>query len=153
MKKTTNKKAFDTALSMLGYRSYSETEIRTKLRRKGYEEEKIAEAIDRLIQYGYLNDRVLGDEVFEAIKNKGIYGDAYIHRMLAQRGLSSDRHLSRSEEETAARRILEAKIRVSPEAAGNPKRLAGFLVRRGFPVYLIMDILTDYTACEENEPW
>ena len=71
MKKTTNKKAFDAALSMLGYRSYSETEIRTKLRRKGYEEEKIAEAIDRLIQYGYLNDRVLGDEVFEAIKNKG----------------------------------------------------------------------------------
>ena len=138
---------------MLGYRSYSETEIRTKLRRKGYEEEKIAEAIDRLIQYGYLNDRVLGDEVFEAIKNKGIYGDTYIHRKLAQRGLSSDRHLSRSEEETAACRILEAKIRVSPEAAGNPKRLAGFLVRRGFPVYLIMDILTDYTACEENEPW
>ena len=112
MKKTTNKKAFDAALSMLGYRSYSETEIRAKLRRKGYEEEKIAEAIDRLIQYGYLNDRVLGDEVFEAIKNKGIYGDAYIHRKLAQRGLSSDRHLSRSEEETAARRILEAKIRV-----------------------------------------
>ena len=50
MKKTTNKKAFDAALSMLGYRSYSETEIRTKLKRKGYEEEKIAEAIDSFSQ-------------------------------------------------------------------------------------------------------
>ena len=75
------------ALSILGYRSHSEYELRQKLSRAGAEEEDIERVTEFLKEYKFLNDgdyakRLAHDLV--KIKNFGMYR---VRRELEQKGI------------------------------------------------------------------
>jgi regulatory protein len=48
---------FDSALRLLGRRAHSRAELQRKLARRGYGEEAVAQAVTRLTELGYLDDR------------------------------------------------------------------------------------------------
>lgn len=61
--KKSNRSAYEAALHLLEYRAQSEYEIRTKLKRRGYEDEDIEKAVEKLYFYHYLNDEELAEEI------------------------------------------------------------------------------------------
>lgn len=132
MKTVRNKTAFEAALHLIAYRAQSEWEIRTKLRHKGYREEEIGSAVERLYRSGYLNDEELAAEIFESYRADGLYGDRYIHQKLKMRGLACACHLTAEEELHKARAAFARKSAVMPGLAADYKKAAGFLMRRGF---------------------
>ena len=55
-KQPTTYSAFDTAIYYLTFRDRSRKELCDKLAEKGYEEAEIAEAVEKLMSYGYIDD-------------------------------------------------------------------------------------------------
>jgi regulatory protein len=154
MKKTTSRKScFDEALHLLSYRSHSRMELTRKLRRRGYEEKEIEQAIDKAAHYGYINDEELASDVFDHYARAHAYGDLYIHQKLASKGLSCEKHLSREEELENAENLLNAKERISPGIKKNRRKVAGFLSRRGFSTTTIHMVLESLPADEEWSRW
>jgi regulatory protein len=49
-------KAINYALKLLKFRSRSENELRKRMKRKGFDDSEIVEVIEKLKQYGYLNE-------------------------------------------------------------------------------------------------
>lgn len=58
-KDTDKKSALDTALTYLSRRALSHYELQTKLEQKGYSEAEIAETLERVEGWGYVNDGAL----------------------------------------------------------------------------------------------
>lgn len=147
--KPNKKSCFNAAIGLLSYRSLSEKELTDKLKRKGYDSGEIEEAVAKVKDYGYINDETLADEVFDHYRLCHIYGDRYIHQKLEKRGLATDRHLSRDEELQNAENLIASKERVMPGVAGNKRKVAGYLSRRGFSFTTISIMLDSIGAREE----
>lgn len=75
----------DLALRALASRAYSVAELREKLTRRAANEEDVAAVLDRLREYGYVNDRKLADAFASArLANQGL-GKARVVRDLRKR--------------------------------------------------------------------
>lgn len=130
--KKSNRSAYEAALHLLEYRAQSEYEIRTKLKRRGYEDEDIEKAVEKLYFYHYLNDEELAEEIFVNYRDFLLYGDRYIQGKMKLRGLTCRHHLTEAEEREKAKLALEKKAAAVPDIRDNYRRAAGFLLRRGF---------------------
>lgn len=56
MTKKVTYSAFDCALNIITYKDRSKSEVERKLKDKGYTNEEVSLAIDKLIEYGYIDD-------------------------------------------------------------------------------------------------
>ena len=70
--------ALDAALRILGVRDHSVSEMEKKLQARGFEEAEISSAVDRLVDYKYLDDQKFASLV------------ARSHTGLGRRGLSNE---------------------------------------------------------------
>ena len=127
------KKAFE----YLARRDYSEAELRGKLALKGYSEERITRAIDRVRELGYLNDRAFAENWIRdrnefrprgvrmlryELKRKGV-DETVIRESLAD---VDDREAAFACAERYSRRLRG----LDRETFRN--RLSGYLARRSF---------------------
>ena len=69
MKKTLT--AFEKATGYLGIRKRTVSEVRKYLITKGYSLSDIIEAVDKLTEYGYLNDKEWANDYVEAYRSRG----------------------------------------------------------------------------------
>ena len=53
--------ALDAGLRLLGRRAHSRAELGRKLGRRGYTEDEVRSAVDRLVELGYLDDRAFAE--------------------------------------------------------------------------------------------
>lgn len=148
--KKSNRTAWESALHLVGYRAQSEWEIRTKLKRKGYEDEEIEKAVFLLYRYQYLDDAALAEEIFLRYQSSLLYGDRYIQGKLHARGLAIDRHLTEEEEREKAAQALRIRARTAPGLLEDDRRAAGFLLRRGFSRTAVRAALEDRDSEEET---
>lgn len=83
-----NKKLYSRALKLLGRKSYSEAELREKLR-DGAEEEEVEEVIEECKRHHYLDDRALAEYLVDRYlkKTKGFW---YIISALEKRKIGED---------------------------------------------------------------
>ncbi len=65
------KHAFDAACDYLSFSERSTSEVRKKLKEKEYTEEEIDEAIEKLNNYGFLNDKEYAKHYIEFAMSKG----------------------------------------------------------------------------------
>lgn len=149
-KKASNRTAWEAALFLLRYRPQSEWEVRTKLRRKGYSLEEIGETVEKLRDARYLDDGELSDDLFRYYRDNALCGDLYIQRKLKARGLSTDQHLTEEEERAKAELAFAKKKAIVPALAANYRKAAGFLLRKGFPPFLVREVLAVHM---EEEPF
>ncbi len=122
------------ALSILGFRSHSELELRQKLRQKGAEEEDIDSAIEFLKEYNFINDedyaRRLAHDLVK-LKNFGLYR---VRRELEAKGIDSDtieitiQELEDNEEERLMP-LVEKKLGGNFERKNIDKTIRYFLYR------------------------
>jgi regulatory protein len=146
----TLRKAIEDAYNLLSYRSRSEKEIADRLQRKGYEEEVIAQVVEKLRAAGYLNDEAFARNWVEG-RGKTLGRRALAHE-LRQKGVDSETVAqtlveikSDEAEQAAARTAAVRKVGERPLDRSREARakLAAFLQRRGFGWDIIRPILTD----------
>lgn len=137
--------SYEAALHLLKYRGQSETELRLKLKMRGYEAGDIEETIGRLKEYQYVDDESLAEDLFDSLRARHCYGDSYIHQKMKYRGLQTDRHLSSEEEFQDALHLVREKSRIFPHFLDHYRKAASFLLRRGYSASVIRAVLSEFT--------
>ena len=82
--------AYDCALNLLSYRDFSKQKMLERLQQKGADEEQAEEAIEKLQEYGLINDERYANRVYEGWLNKRCYGRQHLAAELAKRGIDSE---------------------------------------------------------------
>jgi regulatory protein len=138
-------RARESALNLLSYRPRSEQEIRRRLQRKGFSEDAIENAVQRL-----LRAKLLDDEAFarywisnrEQFRPRGQYA---LRQELWRKGVSSriiDSLLEEVDEAESAYRAATKRLsrwqRMDPN--DRQRKLTGYLQRRGFSYDVIRDV-------------
>lgn len=146
------KKARQTALRLLAYRGRSRQEIIDKLEGKGFSTEVVENTLDYVISCGYVDDRLLAQNLAEGLFTRKGWGFVRIALALRSRGIPSDvvEHTMgsfkkiHSEEETASalvkRRFSHINFRTASPSV--KRRVANFLSRRGFTWETINRVMT-----------
>jgi|GEM_PF-3514048 len=78
--------ALETALKWMERADRSRLEIQTYLEKKGFSESETTETLNKIQEYGYLNDEFLATRVTTALRNS-LQGELKIQQKLEQRGL------------------------------------------------------------------
>ena len=81
---------WDRAIKLLARQESSCQRLRRKLSQRGYEDEEIDEAISRLLDYGYLDDRRYGTRWAEERLRRGPVGRRRLRAELESRGIDGD---------------------------------------------------------------
>ncbi len=132
-------RALSAALAFLAYRPRSEREVRDRLRQKGYPPEAIDAAIEKLRGWRYLDDADFARRWVENRETHQPRGRRLLEQELRRKGI--DRDTAREiveeadiDERTAALDLARNRLRRLPtgDPAGNRRRLADFLARRGY---------------------
>lgn len=140
--------AEDKALELLTRRAHFRRELATKLGRRGYPEEEIDRALDRMTGYGYLDDRATARQWVEARLARGPEGRRRLAAELSRRGADSEvaaevlREVLPDDDRPAAREAAERWLR---RRSGSPKpeALARHLDRKGFSQGAIWEVLDE----------
>jgi SOS response regulatory protein OraA/RecX len=126
---------WDRALKLLARQESSCRRIRRKLSQRGYESEEIDEAVSRLLEYGYLDDRRYGTRWTEERLRRGPVGRNRLRADLEARGLDGDLaaeiacELTADDDRESAEQAAEIWRR---RRGGDPRALARHLGRLGF---------------------
>ncbi len=136
--------AYAAALGLLARRRLTEAQLRTKLERRGYDDDAIADAVVRCKA-----DRYLDDALFAALyveRARDAKGDRRLVGELVRRGVDAEcaRRAVTDAPLGERGRCVEAlaKLRRAQPQASYPS-LARSLERRGFPASLIYAILRE----------
>lgn len=130
-------RAYQHAIFYLGFRSRSESEMASYLRKKKYSPEAISETIERLRQQEYLDDAAFVRAWIEDRERFRPRGRRALRYELAQKGINReliDSALDDLDEDELAWRAVEGKLRQWRHLAEAElrKKAMGYLNRRGF---------------------
>lgn len=138
--KDSRAKAKHYALRLLHYRPRSRKEMFEKLRRKGFNDDRINEVMEFLGNAGLLEDKILAAELFRNAIRRRYLGRKGIEMFLLNRGVERElinetlmTHTREMENDTALR-LVEKRLRTMKNHPKNTvrRRLCGMLQRRGF---------------------
>lgn len=146
------------ALKLLAYRGRSESEVRERLARKGFSGEAISPTLDYLKRAGYLDDRLLAENLKRrALEEKrlGFQGakDFMLKRGLPAHVVESTLDYDEDRELRNAEKLVDKKFGCMGNYVGKSgkRRLWYFLARRGFSSGIIRKTLKDLNDSEEDE--
>lgn len=140
--------ALDTALQKayryLGHRDRTVAELRKHLLGKGVPEEVAEEAIEGLVELGYVDDVRLARQFAEDRRNLDSWGSDRIERRLLELGVDREQvalavAAGGEGELDAAVELLRRRFPVPPETDRDRERALGLLVRRGYNIELAYD--------------
>jgi regulatory protein len=141
--------AWEAAIALLALRGYSTHELEQRLRRRGYGAEEIAAVVARLTAARYLDDAEYARAWARSRARRLSLGPVRLARELRARGVEAAHiaeALAESATEADPRALAEAAaarrlkgLQGVPAAAAR-RRLAAFLVRRGFATAVIIDV-------------
>ena len=137
-----NDTAYEAALRILVRRPHAEKELRTKLVRKEFSRDQIAEAVARLKNEKHLDDAKLARDLVRWFMDYRPMGRRGVRFKMMQRGfLASDIEAALAEnypaelEKKLARTLMERRPRATRE------KTARFLLSRGFAQDVVLAVL------------
>lgn len=143
-------RATNAALVFLAYRARSEREVRDQLTTKGYAPAAIAAAIQRVVDWGYLNDADFARFWTENRVQHKPRGRRLLEQELRQKGVAPEvvrDTLDEAELDDDASALALAQDRLRRDAGGDiepavrQRRLANFLARRGYNYDVIKRVM------------
>lgn len=140
--------ALKKAMDLLAARACTERELLEKLRRGGYADSEVRQAVEECRRRGYLNDALLAEDQSRFLSERGC-GSRLIREKLRRRGVDPevvDLAVGQSleSEAEALRTALEYKLRLlGRESDPRRKREKAFrfLISRGFSPELVINAL------------
>ena len=140
-------RAKDTAYRFLTARVRSEFEVRRKLKEKGFDNDTIALAIERLKELKLLDDKDFAIRMTKDLVNLKGCGRYYIERKLKEKGIGPETMEAAMEsvfaevdELDVALSVATRKIRISIEDPKEKARIGRFLQGRGFSWDIINEV-------------
>jgi regulatory protein len=135
---------YDRAVALLAGRSHFRRELEAKLAQRGYAEDEVTEAMDRLAARGFLDDRRTAEQFVAERLARGPRGRARLVAELSRRGLDGDQARSvldaaLPEDDSAAAR--EAMAAWERRGGKDAAALARHLARKGFSGRAIVAVL------------
>lgn len=151
-----SREAFDYALTLLNYRDYSVGEMQEKLKKREAADEDAKAAIDKLLDYGLLDEKRYAGRVYDNWLAKKHYGRASLKQALQKRSIAAElaeEITSAVTEETELERCAAAadvylkrkNPRDAKEALKVKAGLGRFLYARGFSINIITKIMAEKT--------
>ncbi|MGH2583635.1 MAG: regulatory protein RecX, partial [Dehalococcoidia bacterium] len=142
------KRALDGALRFLAARPRSEAEIRQRLLRRGLPHDIVVTTIERLREYGYVDDAEFSRFWVESRSGANPRGRYVVRRELRAKGVDQetvDTALEGLTEEASAAKAARKKARSLQglEHRVFYTRLTGYLVRRGFGYEVVRQTVND----------
>lgn len=138
------------SMNLLKTKSYTEKQLRDKLRQGEYAEDMITQAVDYVKSYGYINDRQYAEDFIsyhmEHRSKKRMEQDLYrkgIDKKIIEESMREKlQERDEGAEEDMARELLRKK-NYSPNTATSKEkqRLSAFLYRKGFQMETIRNVL------------
>jgi regulatory protein len=155
----TRRRALDSALRLLGYRSRSRVEMRQRLLRKGYDEEIVDEAVRWLEEHGLLDDAQFSQAWVEARSQAQPMGRGRLAWELRSKGVEREtvsEALEPRDDETELRLALQVgKQKIERARDKDPavvrNQVAAALQRRGFSWSVTRRALTQLLATEPDD--
>jgi regulatory protein len=153
------RRAITTALNLIAYRSRSAGELKDKLRERGYPPYAVDDAIARMRELGYLDDRDFADRWVESRQAHRPRSVRMLTRELQQKGVARDviegtledagidefgDALALAERKAGTLRGLDAPTR--------DRRLSAFLARRGYSYDIIRRVMDALGTEDTDEP-
>lgn len=137
---------YDKAVQLLGSRPHFRRELQAKLAKRGFPEEEIGEALDRLTDQGYLDDAKTAASFVEHRLERNAEGRLRLKAELEKRGAPSAAIESAlaglpDDDLEPAREAAERWARLHPRGKG--ASLAQHLARKGFSRRAIFAVLTE----------
>jgi len=139
------------ALNYVGYQARTVEEVRRKLRDKGYEGNVIDDAIQHLIDYGYLDDEAYAKAYVRSRFSGSGHGPRRLSAELAKRGVDRtiiDKVVSETFEDGELReaalkqgRKRWVSLERETDRRKRKKKLMDFLVRRGYDFGLAREVV------------
>lgn len=146
------------AFRLLAYRGRSESELRERLTRKGFPGEAISFAVDYLKKAGYLDDRVLAENLKRQVLEKKMLGYQGAKVFMAKRGLPTEvveatLDYDEDRELQNVHKLVDKKlVSMGNYLTKNEKRrLWNFLARRGYSSGIIRKALKAMSLSEEED--
>ena len=149
--------AKEKALRLLGYRRRSEKELRARLLEREFHPEIIDSVIEHLRKLGFVNDRAFAEAFLHDALMKKPAGTRLLRQELRRKGISKEiveglleEKLGTEIEFSLAREAASKRMRRSTishkggEREKQQKRLADFLVRRGFAWDTVASVLKEF---------
>jgi regulatory protein len=141
-----SQRCYDAALRYLDYRPRSQTELKQRLARRGFDEETVAATLSRLQELGLVDDLAFArfwQENRQAFSPRSRW---LVRRELKQKGVADEvieKVLANADDEDGAYRAAMTKARKLPASdyEGFRKRLGDYLKRRGFGYGVIKNTL------------
>ena len=151
MEDTLKNQALKFAMKLIGLRRRSVFEIKKRLAQKGFAEDVIAETIEELNKFRYLNDEAFAESYINDRMNFRPCGRFLVKRELKQRGVADD-IIERKTEELfppekeleLAKKLAEKKMRIVGESEDKEKvrrKIKNFLEQRGFSCSTISQVM------------
>ncbi len=129
----------EVAVGLLARREHSRTELRRKLKKKGFDEDNIDRVIEQLLSNKLLSDERFTETYINMRRHKG-YGPLRIEQELRERGVDAElaeQFLDRNNQEwrTVMRQQYSKKYGDEPAMEyADRARQAKYLQNRGFPL-------------------
>ncbi len=134
------------ALNYLSYSDRFSKEVSQRLKREGFTKEEIDSTIEKLKNYGYVNDRKTAEEFIRSKISKG-WGPERIKIELMRREISEEEAenlvksiFSEFDERELIFKLAEKFLR-NKKGENIKEKLKGFLFRKGFSYDKIIDVI------------
>ncbi|HEU4557565.1 MAG TPA: regulatory protein RecX [Longimicrobium sp.] len=153
-------KARDAALSLLSHRARSQTELKRRLKRKGFEEETADATVARLSDLGVVDDAAFAESFVRDRVRLRPHGKRRLAAELRANGVDADtaraaiddvmEREDASEAELARAAAARWKTRPGEEPGKARRRLQGFLARRGFGGEVVRQVVKEKLAVADE---
>lgn len=146
MNDNTGQKALEQAIRYIGMRPHSSTELKAKLRRKGFDSDVVSDALSKLERLGLIDDRSYGRNYLESVARHKPTGKAKLRADLMRKGLPDsliDELLGNYDSLSLCHAAAEKKLRfMKGTDEEKKKKITSFLRNRGFDWSAIRDVLS-----------
>jgi len=158
MAEITREKAIDMAVKYLSYKARTSSEMTDYLKKKNIADTIIAEVMEKLKDYRYIDDRVYLKNYVENNRHLNYYGSRRLVQDLRKRGISDTLLLSledlfpKDEEYRCCQTVAKKNLRALKDQAPaqKKKKLYDRLARMGYPTDMVLEMIRTLVLEEES---
>lgn len=159
MAEISREKAMDLAVKYLSFKSRTSSEMVEYLKKKNVDEKIIAEVMQKLGEYRYIDDQVYLKNYVENNRHLNYYGSRRMSQDLKKRGISDQLLLSledlfsKQDEYQCCEIVAKKNLRIlkGQTSAQKKKKLYDKLGRMGYPTEMVLEVIKSLILEEEPQ--